>query len=356
MAHTVAVVTRTHNRTVFLKRVLACVAAQTHRDLVHVVVNDAGDPEAVAACIAELPGEMRRRVVQIDNAVSAGREAAVNPGFAKARELGAESVLVLDDDDTIAPSFLEDAVTHLDSQPGDIGVSCLVDVVRERVLDDAIEKVGRFPLTDGRRQITLFELLKNNFVPPVSLLFRTSALERLDGWREDLPVLADWDFNLRLVMLGPIARLDRTLAFWHHRETNDEDLGNSVVVEADNHRDYALVIRDDYLRRLGLPDRGGAAEQDWRALALPLLIAGETQEVLAQVESARAAGSDHLESVLASLTEQLRELTEQVRVIDDRQHRIEQALRRVKNAFNPKHWGSGKQQRLEESGNEPPSL
>ena len=84
----VAVVTRTHNRPLFLARVLKTVAEQTFSDYVHLIVNDAGSPDAVRAAVAQLPAAAQSRVEVINNEVSHGREAAVNPGLSRAGEMG----------------------------------------------------------------------------------------------------------------------------------------------------------------------------------------------------------------------------------------------------------------------------
>ncbi len=94
------------NRSLFLKRVLVSVAAQDFGDYLHIVVNDGGDRDQVSDCIRTLPEESRSKVVQLDNPISLGREGAVNPGFEHALQVRSEYTVVLDDDDTWAPTFL----------------------------------------------------------------------------------------------------------------------------------------------------------------------------------------------------------------------------------------------------------
>ena len=178
------------------------------------------------------------------------------------------------------------------------------------------------------------ELLVRNYIPTVSLLFRTSVLDVLGGWRSDLPVLADWDFNLRLCMLGPIGFVDEPLARWHHRTTTDPDLGNSFVVASGDHRQYEGLIRDAYLRREAVrsADRepGEQAEAVESSLAVPLLFGGYAARLNAGVESVRDAQSKHLEVVkleLYSALDRAKESSEaRLDAIIERQNDIDRHL------------------------------
>ncbi len=334
MHPTIAVITRTHNRPMFLARALDAVSRQTYADIAHIVVNDAGDPEPVSRAIDALPQEARARIVRIDNETSSGREAAVNPGFAKARELGCRYAVVLDDDDTWAPDFLEKVSARLDGHPEEVAAVGAAEVVHERIEGDSIVEVSREPLASHLRQVVFSELLVRNYIPTVSLLFRTSVLDVLGGWRSDLPVLADWDFNLRLCMLGPIGFVDEPLARWHHRTTTDPDLGNSFVVASGDHRQYEGLIRDAYLRREAVrsADRepGEQAEAVESSLAVPLLFGGYAARLNTGVESVRDAQSKHLEVVkleLYSALDRAKESSEaRLDAIIERQNDIDRHL------------------------------
>ena len=259
MSPKVAVVTRTHNRPLLLARALQSVGAQTFQDLVHIVVNDAGEPGAVEELVAALEPTQRERTQVIHNPVSAGREAAVNPGFARARQLEARYTVVLDDDDSWEPGFLEQTVAWMDAHPGHQGVATRTTVIYEEVLEGEVREVERGPLAANRSYVALEDILQVNFVPPVSLLFNTAALRVLHGWRSDLPVLADWDFFIRLLVLGPVGFVDTALANWHHRRDSVGAMGNSVVVEAHNHHEFHAIIREEYLRQALGGVAGGAA-------------------------------------------------------------------------------------------------
>jgi len=107
----VAVIVRTKNRPLLLARALDSVLSQTYRDFTIVVVNDAGDVAPVQEQIDAVADRADGRILLVDNAVSRGREAAMNIGLAAS---SSTYVVIHDDDDAWAPTFLERTASHLD--------------------------------------------------------------------------------------------------------------------------------------------------------------------------------------------------------------------------------------------------
>lgn len=268
----VAVVTRTRDRSLFLRRALKSVAAQDYENIVHIIVNDGGEFARVEADIADVAGNAHRIDV-VTNEESLGREAAVNPGFTRALELGATYVTVVDDDDTIAPDAINARVKYLEQHADEVAVGCDTEIVHEHIDGDAIIEESREPWRAGEAGVTLGELLQHNMLPPIAILFRAGVLRELKGWREDAPVLGDWDFMVRLALLGPIGSLHRRLAQWHWRNTADIRAGNSIVTDADEHRVRAALIRDGYLRADN-PANSTEVPAGGAGLGIPLLIGG----------------------------------------------------------------------------------
>lgn len=341
----IAIVTRTHNRSLLLQRVLRTVGAQTAGDFVHIIVNDAGDPVAVDSLVASLDDGQREKTQVIHNLVSAGREAAVNPGFARARELGTDYTVVLDDDDTWEPEFLAQTRAFLDSHPEQVAVATRTTVIYETIDGDTVRELERGPLAADKHLVAFGDILQVNWVPPVSLLFRTSTLERLQGWRGDLPVLADWDFFMRLMCLGTVGFVETPLANWHHRRDVSGDLGNSVVVEASNHQDFHDVIRDEYLRkylagnadsRLGLALLLGHYQKETSGL-----LSRENARIQEKLEEQRQRREEIMDytvsqiqavgtaqAQLSSQVQHLQELTEQL-LLHERRRGFSGMLRRL---------------------------
>lgn len=241
----VAVVMRTRDRPVLLRRALADVCAQTCPDWHLVVVDDGGDPAVVDAVVAAQPG-VAGRVTVLHNAEPRGMEAASNQGV---RAVDSEFVAVHDDDDTWHPEFLARTVAHLRGGD-DVGVAVRTEIVWERLAGDRVEEVGREVFQPAVRAFTLAELLRTNRAVPISLLYRRSVHEEVGWFREDLPVVGDWEFNLRLAQsAGRVGFLDgEPLAFWHQRREAEGTLANSVIALAEEHRAADLRVREDALR------------------------------------------------------------------------------------------------------------
>jgi glycosyltransferase involved in cell wall biosynthesis len=241
----VAVVMRTRDRPLLLQRALTDVCAQTSADWHLVVVDDGGDAVVVDEVVGRHPG-LRGRVTALHNPTPRGMEAASNQGV---RASSSEFVAIHDDDDTWHPEFLERTVAHLRAT-GDVAVTVRTQIVWERVVGDRIEEEGREVFAADVHSFTLAELLRTNREVPISLLYRRSVHEEIGPFREDLPVVGDWEFNLRLAQSGhSVGFLDgEPLAFWHQRREAEGEMANSVIALAQQHRAADLLVRDEALR------------------------------------------------------------------------------------------------------------
>ena len=243
----VSVITRTRDRAPLLLRAAASVAQQTFTDIEWILVNDGGDTDLLDATVAQIDESLRQRLVRIDNQSSSGIEAAASQGFASAT---GEFVAVLDDDDSWEPGFLDTCVAALDADQLCVAVATPVDIVYERALNGSLIEDRHVPFAYTREDVPLVELVVENTVPPVSLVSRSSVSREIGFWDPSLPVLADWDYLLRLACVGPIRYLaDKDiLAHWHHRPASTDSFGNSIFVLGSLHDHYHNVIRDRYLR------------------------------------------------------------------------------------------------------------
>ena len=269
----VTVVTRTRNRPLMLKRAVQSVGAQSFQDLELVIVNDAGSTEPVKSALESAPEWLRERTTVVTNETSHGREAALEDGLAAS---SCEFFAIHDDDDSWEPGFLAACVAHLDEHPCHGAVATRCDLISETVSEEGMTEVNRGILAPDRESWTLIDTMVANYVPPISQLIRREVADRIGHWDGNLLTQADWDFNLRLLATSPVGFIDgEPLAHWHHRDSTDESVGNSVVVDAVNHRIDNLAIRDRYAR-LSLddadakasPSQGGPAEPENLGLLL----------------------------------------------------------------------------------------
>jgi glycosyltransferase involved in cell wall biosynthesis len=241
----VAIVVRTKNRPILLRRALDNVFAQTFTDFVVVVVNDVGDAAEVDKVVAEFADRADGRVQTIHRESSTGMESASNAGILAT---SSTYLSIHDDDDTWAPTFLDQTVRYLEDSD-DPGVAVRTEVIYEHIDGDEITVDSREILAGDLSQMSLSEMLVHNYAPPISLLYRRDVLDVIGLYDETLPVLADWDFNLRYLSRFTMGFLDGPpLAFWHQRPTSVGDEGNSVVTGQHDHERIEIEIRDRYLR------------------------------------------------------------------------------------------------------------
>ncbi len=244
----VSIITRTRNRLVFLVRSLLSVQQQSFQDWEIIIVNDGGDAPALEQLLAQVPESVRRRIVVIHHAASRGRWAAANAGVRAAQ---GDLLVIHDDDDSWHGAFLETMVAAIDSRPASVaGVVCHTQYVDEVVSDGTITRKGVRPFNNWVRNVTLFRMASRNFIPPISFLYRANVHKELGLYREELPVLGDWDFYMRLLSRFDIQLVPRVLANYHLRPADaGEQFGNSVAAGLQSHASVEADILNALLRR-----------------------------------------------------------------------------------------------------------
>jgi glycosyltransferase involved in cell wall biosynthesis len=264
----VAVITRTKDRPLLLRRAIQSVLDQSFRDWQHVIVNDGGEPAAIERLVAEFSDRYagRCRVIHIET--SRGMEAASNHGI---RESQSHYIAIHDDDDSWEPEFLRKTVAYLEQpklHPLVAGVVTHTRKIVETISGDQVLTVQSVVYGTDFDAIHLFRILAANMFPPIAFLFRREALETVGPFREDLPVLGDWEFNVRFLQKFEIGVLAERLARYHHRQPSiDVAYRNTVVSKVDIHRHYTALLRNSWLRedvQSGKFGIGSLANLSWR--------------------------------------------------------------------------------------------
>lgn len=244
----VSVITRTKDRPLLLPRVVDSLARQTVRDFEWIIVNDGGHRACVdeTLALADRAG-LQARAIHHDHC--RGMEAASNTGIAEA---GRPFVLIHDDDDSLEPQFMEETLGFLGQNPHYIGVVTHSYKIVESIEGDRINQLSRHVLNPRLESVDLPLLAMRNQFPPISFVFSREACEQVGKFDEALPVLGDWDFNLRMLLHGDIGLLPRPLANHHHRyETaeGDEAYGNTVTAGRRRHLEWESRYRHAKLRQ-----------------------------------------------------------------------------------------------------------
>lgn len=295
-------VVRTKDRPFFLNRALVDIDAQTFTNYVVVVVNDAGDPEQVDAVIAGAPAGVRARTHVLHRARSVGMEAATNAGLKASMS---QYCAIHDDDDLWEPAFLERTVDFLDTNPSAEMVAVRIIIRFEEEVDGEYIETRREPLMGHLQAITIEDLFVTNRVVPIGLLYRRSLHDDVGYFNESLPVVGDWEFNMRVAAKHEIELLDEPLAYWCQRPTAEGTAANSVFGMVARHLEYDLKVRAAAIRE----DLAQGASTG------PYLFQAHLHhEVIRQQERAERQATDHFNRRLDELNRRLDELN---RRLDD---------------------------------------
>lgn len=173
-----------------------------------------------------------------------GRSTAANVGV---RLGGGRYVLLHDDDDALAPAFLERTAAMLDAHPDLIGCVSWLWRIEEIWVDGAeLEETGRRLFEPEFSNLYLADMAARNRFAPISFLYRRDAFEAAGGYDEQMDLLEDWDFNLRMMMQGDIGVVPEALAYYHIRANIDDDahrMANTVhAMEPDHWRAHAALL------------------------------------------------------------------------------------------------------------------
>jgi glycosyltransferase involved in cell wall biosynthesis len=240
-----AILMRTKDRPVFLRRALESVLAQTDQDWEIVLINDGGNKEQLAAAVASFAERLRNRlrVVHLETSLGRGKGRHLNLGLQNS-ESG--FVAIHDDDDSWDPGFLSGAKAAMGEHSAVVTQSWLVT---EKIEQGTIREISRELYEPWQLHgISLFRLAESLTFPPIALLFRRSVIQKIGAFDDELGPLEDWEFCLRLFAEYECPFLEEPLAYYHQRA---EGQGSDANSRANAKKIYARLdarIRNRLLR------------------------------------------------------------------------------------------------------------
>lgn len=226
-----SVIIPTFNRASCIRRALESVSVQGISDLEVIIGDDASTDETIATVLKLLP---EAKVVRLK----------VNRGAASARNAAmklatGEFFAFIDSDDEWLPGKLERQLTYLHAHP-DCGVCACGHYLQSKEVE-RIEFSGVNP-PDWRRELHSAQSFHGASTP----LVRRSVLESVGGQDEELRVLEDWDWMLRIAQKHSIHVLPEKLTVIHENNPSSPD---QTVLSMER---FLAKHREEFLR-------GGAA-------------------------------------------------------------------------------------------------
>ena len=141
-------------------------------------------------------------MIVIHNETSTGMEAATNVGIAASES---DYIVIHDDDDSWEPNFLSSCLQFLQQKNSYKGVITLSTTIQERIEGANVTKLDSHAFNSHLKSVDLSHIAIRNKFPPISFLFSRAVHDEIGGFNEEMPVLGDWDFNLRFLMKADIA-------------------------------------------------------------------------------------------------------------------------------------------------------
>ncbi|QNQ55932.1 glycosyltransferase [Serratia liquefaciens] len=245
----VSIIMRTQNRPILFSRAIASVVEQTYQNWYLYVINDGGDPDIVNESIRPFDTLLQGRITVVHNPKALGMEAASDKA---AEKITSEFAVVHDDDDSWHPDFLKECVSFLTDKENKAygGVVTHTTLIRELLTDNSIRFIEEMDFNCWYNEIDIYRLLGENTFAPISFVFRSELFSQVGLFNRDLPVLGDWDFNIRALLVADIAVLPKKLAYYHHRvQTENSSYGNSVTQGLNKHQRFNILYRNALLRK-----------------------------------------------------------------------------------------------------------
>lgn len=244
----VAILMRTKNRPILLARAIESVIQQKYSNWHLYLVNDGGELAIVDNLIKLNQADLKNRLTVINNSVSLGREKSFNCGFHLATE---EFLVIHDDDDSWHPNFLHETVIYLQNNKDAVAVVTKCIIINEEIIDNTtVKQLNIHDWSNWQDQLDITNLIQGNSIPSISLLIRTKIAKFIGEFNENLSILSNWDYYLRLARIGEIKTLNKKLAYEHHRPNINNIYGNSFISESDKYFKYKIEYKNSLIRQL----------------------------------------------------------------------------------------------------------
>lgn len=243
----VSIVTPSYNQAQFVEETIVSVLEQDYPDIEYVVV-DGGSTDGSIELARRYEGQMRRLIVQPENL---GQVNGLNEGF---RHTSGELMAYVNSDDTLLPGAVSEMVAEFEANTE------LVMVYGDALYTDADSNETGYLTSRVWDLPTMVRNCDNHVVQPSSMWTRM-AWEQAGPFDERGYYFFDFEFYLRLSVLGPVKRVPKPWSTYREHPAS-----KSVGDEPGKARDY-LRFADQFLTSDRLPEELRPYAREGRASA-----------------------------------------------------------------------------------------
>jgi glycosyltransferase involved in cell wall biosynthesis len=225
----ISVIIATRNRCSLLSRAVES-ARNAGGDVEIIVVDDASEDQTPEVCNT------------LDDILSIRLRRRLGPGPARNVGLIASTssyISFLDDDDVRLPGSLDTQVLLLEAQR-DAGMIYGKALYGD---DHGNVKGGMYPEVCKQGDV-FWDLLRSNFIPCPTVVFRRECLTRIGLLEEEAPGVEDWDLWVRIAEMYSVIAVDEPVAIWRQATSGS---GQFTSHEEKLHREAHRLHRHKWL-------------------------------------------------------------------------------------------------------------
>ena len=192
MKSQLSIIVPVRNRASLVERTLNSIVASKHRPFQLIVVDNGSTDNTLEVCRVWAEKSMEADLsIHVLSEPQAGASIARNAGL---RMCQTDWVYFFDSDDLMTDDFVGCIMEYIKEQGNDLDMI----VIPVRMTAEGKLRIKDFEPT-GRAEAHLL----NNMMCTASMVFRTSWLQNLGGWNEQLTTWDDWELGARVLLARP---------------------------------------------------------------------------------------------------------------------------------------------------------
>jgi len=201
----VSIIVRTKDRPKLLKRALQSIAAQTYRPIEVVLVNDGGCDLDIEE-IRNILNDVSLNYICLEK--KTGRAHAGNIGM---ENVQGQYIGFLDDDDIFYKEHISVLVNLLQKYDYKVGYTD-AHIAFLQFSPESKEIVTTDKRVFTSKDFSYSELLIDNYIPLMSILFSKDILKKFHGFDEKFEIYEDWDLLIRIAENCPFYHVEKVTA------------------------------------------------------------------------------------------------------------------------------------------------